>query len=317
MELRHLRYFDAVARTLHFGEAAEQVHVAQPALSRAVRQLERELGVTLLRRTTRRVELTSAGRVYHDEVLAILARIDDATRAARRADGGVTGTVRVGLTGSASYGYLPRVARVLSEALPQVDMRVRTEMLTPEQERALVEDALDLAVLRTPLTTAALEHVVVRREELLLAVPEGHPLASGEGPVAVADLQDVPLVMYAALTGSVVLDAVRRACRGGGFEPTPAHQVGETSTMLALVAAGLGVALVPESAGALTLTGVVFRRTDSPVTVDLALAWRRDDRSPVLRQVLAALREHGLLTPLDEEPDSPLPSSDRPAQEAS
>lgn len=307
MELRHLRYFEAVARTLHFGQAAEQVHVAQPALSRAVSQLERELGVTLLRRTTRTVHLTEAGRVYLGEVRAILDRVDAATRAARQADRGITGTLRVGLTGSASYGYLPRLARVLSADLPQVHMQVRTEMLTPEQEQALADDELDLAVLRTPLAGGGLEHAVVEEEELLLAVPSTHPIATGEGPVAVADLQGEPLVMYAASTGSVVLDAVTRACRGAGFEPEPTHQVGETSTMLALVAAGLGVALVPEAAGALTLPGVVFRPTDSPVTVQLALAWRRDDDSPVLRQVLTALRSHGLL------PHSP----DRPAQEAS
>jgi DNA-binding transcriptional LysR family regulator len=307
MELRHLRYFEAVARTLHFGQAAEQVHVAQPALSRAVSQLERELGVTLLRRTTRTVQLTEAGRVYLAEVRAILARVDEATRVARQAEGGVTGTIRIGLTGSASYGYLPRIARVLSVSLPQVHMRVRTEMLTPEQERALADDELDLAVLRPPLATGGLEHAVVEREELLLAVPGTHPLAGAEEPVAVSDLRGEPLVLYAASTGSVVLDSVQRACRRAGFEPQPAHQVGETSTMLALVAAGLGVALVPEAAGALTLPGVVFRRTDSPVTVELALAWRRDDDSPVLRQVLTALRSHDLL------PQVPV----HPAQEAS
>jgi DNA-binding transcriptional LysR family regulator len=307
MELRHLRYFEAVARTLHFGQAAEQVHVAQPALSRAVSQLERELGVTLLRRTTRTVQLTEAGRVYLAEVRAILARVEEATRAARQAEGGMTGTIRIGLTGSASYGYLPRIARVLSASLPQVHMRVRTEMLTPEQERALADDDLDLAVLRPPLATGGLDHAIVEREELLLAVPGTHPLAGAEEPVAVADLRGEPLVLYAASTGSVVLDAVQRACRGAGFDPQPAHQVSETSTMLALVAAGLGVALVPEAAGALTLPGVVFRRTDSPVTVELALAWRRDDDSPVLRQVLSALRHHDLLPALP----------DRPAQEAS
>lgn len=296
MELRHLRYFDAVARTLHFGLAAEQVHVAQPALSRAVRQLERELGVTLLRRTTRTVELTEAGRVYVAEVRTILRRIEEATRAARQAEAGITGTIRVGLTGSASYGYLPRLAHALSEALPQVHLQVSTEMLTPDQERALTAERLDLAVLRPPLTTGGLDHAVVADEGLLLAVPDGHTLASAAEPVPVRALRGERFVLYAASTGSVVLEAVQRACRAAGFEPDPAHQVAETSTMLALVAAGLGVALVPEAAGALTLPGVTFRRTDSPVTVALALAWRRDDDSPVLRQVLSALREHGLLT---------------------
>lgn len=316
MELRHLRYFDAVARTLHFGRAAEQLHVAQPALSRAVRQLEREVGVTLLHRTTRTVELTDAGRAYVEEVRDVLRRLEHATRVARRAEAGITGTLRLGVTGTAAYGYLPRVAQVLTTTLPQVHLQVSTEMLTPDQERALVDDRLDLGILRPPLSDAGLEHVVVRREALVLALPVGHPLAAavgagdghGDDVVPLAALQREPFVTYAHTSGSVVREAVRAACRQAGFEPDAAHQVGETSTLLALVAAGLGVALVPESARTLTLPGVTFRATDSPVHVELALAWRRDDPSPVLRSVLAALREHGALAP------DPAP---RPAQEAS
>ena len=287
--------------------AAEALGMSVPAVVRSLAALEREVGVDLLRRTTRTVELTEAGRVYLDEVRAILRRIDEATGAARQAQAGIIGTVRVGLTGSASYGYLPRLAQALSRELPQVHLRVSTEMLTPDQESALVDDRLDLAVLRPPLTAGGLEHVVVAQESLLLALPDGHPLTSTAGPVPVAALKDEPFVLYAASTGSVVLEEVRRACRAAGFDPRPVHQVAETSTMLALVAAGLGVALVPEAAGALTLPGVTFLRTDSPVTVALALAWRGDDDGSVLRQVLGALRRQGLL------PDSPV----HPVEEAS
>ncbi|MFK5633909.1 MULTISPECIES: LysR substrate-binding domain-containing protein [unclassified Ornithinimicrobium] len=321
MELRHLRYFDAVARTLHFGRAAEQLHIAQPALSRAVRQLEREVGVTLLHRTTRTVELTDAGRAYVEEVRDVLRRLDHATRAARRAEAGVTGTLRLGVTGTAAYGYLPRVAQVLTTALPQVHLQVHTEMLTPDQERALVGDRLDLGILRPPLSEGGLEHVVVRREPLVLALPAGHPLAASsetDDVVPLAALHGEPFVTYAHTSGSVVREAVRSACREAGFEPDAAHEVGETSTLLALVAAALGVALVPESARTLTLPGVSFRATDSAVHVQLAVAWRRDDPSPVLRSVLQALREQGALSPVPTDPTGPADQPDVPrtAQEA-
>lgn len=293
IETRHLRCFLAVAESLHFGAAAERLHLAQPAVSKAVRQLERELGVELLRRTTRSVSLTPAGSVYAERGAAMLELLEQASRAARDTADGRTGTLRLGVTGSATYGFLPRLARVAATAMPDVRLRVRTEMLTPDQERALLEDRLDLGVLRAPIGSPDLEHLVVRTERLVAVLPEGHPAARAE-VVALADLAQESFVTYGDETGSVVLRAVLAACADAGFVPRRPHQVGETSTVVALVAAGLGVSLLPDSARALTLQGVVFRPLHTDRSVDLALAWRAGQVRPVVARLLAALADEGL-----------------------
>lgn len=293
IETRHLRCFLAVAQTLHFGQAAERLHIAQPALSRTVSQLERELGIQLLERSTRRVSLTPAGEVYADRARSILDRIERAGMAARATADGRTGTLRLGVTGAATFGYLPDLARVAATALPDVRLRVQTEMLTPEQEAELLEDKLDIGVLRTPLSTPDLQHLVVSRERLVVALPEDHPQAGAE-VVRLADLADEDFVTYSDDTGSVVLRTVLQACREAGFVPTRTHQVTATSTAVALVAAGLGVSLLPQTASALTLDGVTFRPVDTDLTLDLALAWPTGPTRPMVARLLAALRAAGL-----------------------
>src|SRR6476659_9332685 len=144
MELRHLRYFIAVAKTCHFGQAAEQLHVAQPALSYAIRQLEAELGASLFTRTTRQVSLTAAGEFLQAEATRILAGVDDAVRGARRIAAGRSGLVRLGLTGTAAFSHLPRIARVVKRELPGVALEVQADMLTPDQCEGLRTGTLDL-----------------------------------------------------------------------------------------------------------------------------------------------------------------------------
>src|SRR5207342_2463918 len=144
MELRHLRYFVAVAEERHFGRAAERLHMAQPPLSQQIRQLEGELGVTLLRRTTRRVDLTDAGAAYLDQARRILAAVDDAGLEAQRVQAGLTGRLVIGCVGSATYSLLPMLARSLREELPGVDFSFRGEMLVPDQVDALLAGGIDM-----------------------------------------------------------------------------------------------------------------------------------------------------------------------------
>ena len=304
VETRHLRCFLAVAETLHFGRAAERLHLAQPAVSRTVRQLERELGVDLLVRTTRSVALTPAGEEYADRAQILLGLLERAGTAARDAAEGRSGILRVGVTGAATYGYLPSLARVAAEVMPDVHLHVETELLTPQQEEALLADRLDLAILRSPIGSAEVEHRVIRTEPLVAVLPTDHRLAD-QDVVEIAELADEDFVTYADSSGSVVLRTVLAACQDAGFVPSRPHQVTATSTAVALVAAGLGVSLLPESAGALTLDGVVFRPTSTDRHIDLALAWPRGRRRPVVSRLLAALDEAGLA------PRTPT-SADRP-----
>lgn len=299
MELRHLRQFLAVAATEHFGRAADDLHIAGPALSRTIRQLEDEIGTPLLHRTTRQVELTEAGRTFAGDVRTLLADVDTAVTRARLIGQGASGVLRMGVTGSASYGVLPQLVRTLKSALPGVELTIDTEMLTPLQAAALINGRLDLGVLRPPVAVDGIAHRPLLTEPLILALPTGHRLA-GDPAVTVAALADEPFVTYPADTGSVVDGAVVRTCAAAGFAPHRAHQVAQTSTLLALVAAGLGIALVPRSASSVQLPGVVFAPVPDADDVELALAWRADDHSPLLTRVLRALLD----VDLTEEPET-------------
>lgn len=297
MELRHLRYFAAVAETCHFGRAAEYLHVAQPALSQAIRQLESELGTTLFFRTTRQVRLTPAGEFLQAEARRVLDAVDDSIRGVRQIGSGRLGLVRVGFTGTAAFTQLPRIARVVKRELPGVVLEIHADLLTPAQCERLRSGSLDLAVLRPPTTGEQLGLRTIEVEPLILALPVDHRLAA-EPVVAMADLRTEGFVLYAG--DSSVNDAVLRSCRDSGFAPRRAQEAPGTAVLLALVAAGLGVALVPASVRALPLAGVVFRDVAGAGSVELALAWHRGDRlpgprSPLVRSVLETLEVTGIL----------------------
>jgi DNA-binding transcriptional LysR family regulator len=288
VELRHLRYFRAVAEELHFGRAAERLHIAQPPLSQQIRQLERELGVTLLTRTTRTVELTPAGRAYLRRVVTILDGVDDAGNQARRLADGTEGQLVIGCVGSATYSLLPRLVLALRETLPGVDVGVRGEMLAPAQVSALLAGEIDLALLRPPVRQDGIESEVLRRDRLLVALPAGHRLAALT-EVPVEDLRDEDFVSHAA-GRSVMHSLLNSAAAAAGFVPQVRHEVTETSTLVTLVAAGLGVAIVPEPTAELGITGVVYRPlTPAGLGVDLLAACAAQSRSPLLDNVFSVL----------------------------
>ena len=287
MELRHLRYFAAVAETRHFGRAAERLHLAQPALSQSVRQLESELGVSLFTRTTRQVQLTPAGEFLHREAQRLLAAVDDSARGVRRIAAGRLGLLRIGFTGTAAFTQLPRIARVIKRELPGVALEIHADLLTPAQAAALDEGRLDLGVLRPPVSSDGLTLRTITREPLVLALPADHRLVE-QPDLATSDLRAEPFVMYAD-SHSAVNEAVLRSCRDAGFTPRREHEAPGTAVLLALVAAGLGVALVPGSVQASPLRGVVFRDLPDAATTELALAWRSAETSPLVTSVLDVL----------------------------
>ncbi|MFB6961482.1 LysR substrate-binding domain-containing protein [Streptomyces sp. NPDC056309] len=291
MELRHLRYFAVVAETRHFGKAAERLHMAQPPLSQAIRRLESELGVDLFTRTTRQVTLTGAGEVFRTDVERILKAVDEAVTRVGRFASGVEGVLRVGLTGSASYRQLPALARLLKREMPHVMMEVHTDMLTPAQELGLIERRLDVGVLRPPIRQEGIVHRPLADEPLIAAVPEEHRLAE-DGSVRVEQLRHEDFIMYGATLGSVVNDAVVRSCLASGFYPHCAYEVTETSAALALVAAGLGIAVLPDSIRSAPREGVRYKEITDALSVPLALAWREDDGSPLLLNLLGVLERN-------------------------
>lgn len=291
MELRHLRYFRAVAEHLHFGRAAGSLHIAQPPLSQQIRHLEAELGVTLLTRTTRSVELTPAGRAFHARAVQILDAVDDAGRQARRIAAGTEGHLSIGCVGSATYSLLPRLVRALGDALPGVEVSVRGEMLAPAQLAALAAGDIDLALLRPPVRHDDIVTETIRRDRLLVALPVGHPLA-GHRTVAVEDLRDADFISHAGQGRSVMSSIVSAACADAGFVPRVRHEVMETSTLVTLVAAGLGVALVPAPTAALDVAGVRYLPlTPTSLGVDLVAAHLPGERAALIANVLRVLRD--------------------------
>lgn len=289
MELRHLRYFRAVAEERHFGRAAERLHMAQPPLSQQIRQLEAELGVTLLDRNTRKVELTPAGAAYLERVRVILAEVDEAAARAQRVAAGMEGRLVVGCVGSATYSLLPTFARAVREALPGIDLAFRGEMLVPDQVAALAAGRIDLALLRPPVDDPALQVSLLRRDRLIVALPEGHRLVS-RARLRIRDLRDEDLIVHASHGRSVRHGTVEELCREAGFVPRVRHEVAETSTLVTLVAAGLGAAVVPEPVSSLGIPGVTYRPlSGSDIHVDLAAAVRAADDSPALARALDVL----------------------------
>lgn len=291
MDLKQLRYFDAVAETCHFGQAAERLHLAQPALSQSVRRLEAELGVILLARTTRQVRLTPAGEFFHRETRRILGDLDASVLGARSISEGSRGLLRVGFTGTSAFTQLARLSRMVRSALPGVVLEVQADLLTPAQVERLLDGRLDLGVLRGPVAEAGIETRSLLQEPLVLALPADHRLVP-EAALEVVDVSADEFVAYAD-NRSAVNEAMISSCRRAGFSPEIVHRAPGTASLLALVAADLGVALVPESVRSMQLKGVVFRDVAGASTIDLSLAWRADEPSALVSSALDVLDRQG------------------------
>lgn len=293
MDLRHLRYFVALAEELHFGRAARRLAISQPPLSQQMHLLEQELGGPLFARTSRRVELTEAGRVFLPEARAILARVDRASEVGRRAMRGEIGELRLGFTASAPLAnVMPAIIRAFREHRPDVHLTLQ-EMLSHQQVQALRDGALDVAFLRAPTDPAASDArvtaVELHREELLLFLHRSHRVARTRAGqrVALADLSEDFFVHFSREAGASTYDQFIDLCRAAGFRPRMRQEAREAATIIGLVAADLGVTLMASSFRHIHLPSVVTRRLTDPVPhLTTWLAHRTDDGSAVVRAFL-------------------------------
>ncbi|RMB81521.1 LysR family transcriptional regulator [Streptomyces shenzhenensis] len=287
MEIRQLRYFVTVAEELHFGRAATRLHMSQPPLSQQIQRLERQLGFALFERTRRSVTLTRAGRLLLEEARRALAQADRTEDIAELIRSGTAGTVRIGFVGSALYGVLPRALRSFREQLPEVHFSAR-EMESNDQIRALQDDIIDLGFTRPPLPLGGLSSLDIHEEELLVALPHDHPLHRRGGPVALAELAQEPFVLFPPEHGSGFWYTVARACGDAGFSPRVAYEGEHIHTMIGMVAAGLGVSLVPASASQLQLAQVRYAPlAGPPVRLGLSLIWDETRAVPALKNLIS------------------------------
>lgn len=295
MELRHLRYFVAVAEELHFGRAAERLGMAQPPLSQQIKALERETGVMLLHRTKRRVELTAAGEIFLQESRQILARADQAVLAARRAARGETGKLVVGFVSSAVYGKVTSIFRLMQVEYPDVSLLLQ-DLSSVEQVEAMKACRLDVGLVRPPVEAdESLITRVIWREPLVVVLPRGHRLV-GRQKIAISELAEEPFLLVNA---PGFLDHLTRICALAGFSPRIVQQARSTPTIVNLIAGGMGISIVPASLRTLHRQGVAYRSLEPPApTIELALMWRKNDLSPALRSFLQiAWRVAGIDSP--------------------
>lgn len=292
MELRHLRYFVAVAEELHFGRAAARLHIAQPPLSRQVRDLERELGTGLFSREKGRVQLTHAGRAFLPEARRTLAQAERALRTAQRAAQGEVGRLRVGFVEAATYsGVLPDALGAFRAQLPNVGLEL-FELSSLQQTEALRDGRIELGILHSPPHDAAqwlgIERVL--QDPMVVALPRDHRGAA-RARVALRSLAGDPFLMFRRPDGPGLYDRIIAACQAAGFSPQVAQQAGQIQTLVGLVAAGVGVALVPGSLAELQRPGVVYRPLSGrQVDMGTWAVWRAADASPVRERFLDALR---------------------------
>lgn len=285
MDFTALQSFVTVAELASFSRAAEQLHTAQPAVSQQIKRLERDLGAALFERSTRRVQLTGAGQQLLPHARSILAEVDRAQTEVRLVEAGLAGRVAIGFVGTATYDLLPQVSRSVRAQLPGVELQLYGERLSPALLDDLLARRIDLAVMRDPLPDPGVTVRTLRSEALVAALPAEHPAAAGD-EVRLAALRDNTFVTHPSGHLSVMYDAVMQACGQAGFMPTEIVEVRETATLVTFVAAGIGVALVPEPVRSLAVAGVEYRPVDIESRTELVLATRTDDVSPATARVV-------------------------------
>jgi DNA-binding transcriptional LysR family regulator len=292
MELRHLRYFVAVAETLSFARAARALNLSQPPLSRQIRALEAELGTALFARTKRSVQLTPAGAALLPEARRLLREADGLKAGALRLAAGEVGTLALGFISVAAYNLLPELAPEFRRRHPGVKLALQ-EATSDVLLAGLRQGDLDVGLVLPPVDAPGLEYVPLVHDTLIAALPADAAQARGRGPIRLASLAGEPFILFPRRVGTSLYDAIVGACRRAGFAPRIEQEAIQMQTIVSLVAARMGVALVPASLEHLRRTGVAYRPlADARGRVEIGIAWRTGDDAPAVRAFVALAREH-------------------------
>ncbi|MDX2230814.1 MAG: LysR family transcriptional regulator [Leptolyngbyaceae cyanobacterium bins.349] len=282
MELRHLHYFIAVAEELNFSRAANRLHMAQPPLSQQIRQFEDELGFSLFHRTKRKVELTDAGQVFLEQARQVLQNLEQAVHIAQQASRGEVGQLAIGFVSSAAYNILPPILKALRRQVPNVTLELR-ELTTREQVKAVWESKLDIGFVRPPLQDEELASSVIFQEPLMVALPEAHPLGQGAS-ISIQSLATEPFILFPRMVAPGLHDLILSLCLQAGFNPAVTQEAIQMQTIVSLVAAEMGVAIVPLSMQNLQRQGVIYRPLQEPTpTVEIMMIWRHQPPAIVQR----------------------------------
>jgi DNA-binding transcriptional LysR family regulator len=296
MELRHLKYFVAVAEELNFRRAAEIIHVAQPALSQQIKRLEDEIGVRLLERSQHKVRLTPAGQAFYTRAQAILRAAKQAMADARAVEHGEAGRLTVGFVSSAAISVLPALLTFIRTQLPLAEVELQ-ERAPGEQIDALYQETLDLGLFHAQLEDNAFETVVLARERLIAALPDLPRFARHE-LLDLSEIASESIIMPARHATIGYFEKAREALHAAGIIPQHVYHTSLLQTGLLLVGAGMGISLVPESFHRIQVQGVIYRPlAQASPTIELIAAWRRDNHSPLLARLTKHIKAIGVAPP--------------------
>lgn len=293
MELRHIRYFLAVAREENFTRAAARLGIGQPPLSLQIKDLEEEIGAKLFHRLPHGAELTEAGQAFRDAVRSIPDHAASAILAAQRAARGETGRLTLGVTGTAALNpIVSSIIRAFRRAYPAAELTLQ-ESNSVALVANLLAGRLDVAILRpTDADPAELQKHALIEETLVVAMPATHPAAHRRGRLNLATMKGTPLILTPRSAGTSLHDAALNACRSAGFEPVLGQPAPQIATILSLVSAELGISLVPASMRSFHVNGVVFRDLHPPAPrVALAVAHRGERPPPLIQNFTAIARD--------------------------
>lgn len=296
MALRQLRYFVAVARERNFTRAAELLHIAQPPLSRQIQQLEEHLGTRLIVRSSRPLRLTDAGKLFYEEALQVLGRVEQMQDAARRLGRSEQRVFAIGFVASALYGGLPMLVRRLRQQRPELDIRL-LELMSGEQIEALKTGRIDMGIGRIRHDDDTVERFVLREERLVVALPMEHPLATDDAPLAPDALTAQRLIVYPSQPRPSFADQVLSLLRDRGVRPLAVQEVRELQTALGLVAAEMGLCVIPASVRVLRRDLHYRLLDDAHATSPIILSHRRNDSSELLPLIKHLIREMYTETP--------------------
>ncbi|KAM3100511.1 LysR family transcriptional regulator [Phormidesmis sp. 146-12] len=277
MELRHLRYFVTLAEELHFGRAAERLHIAQPPLSHQIRQLETELGFSLFYRTKRTVQLTDAGQTFLIESQRILNQLEHAIAAGQQVSRGEIGQLTIGFVSSAAYNVLPPILQTFRAQVPGVTLELH-ELTSAQQIQWLQEGRIDIGLFRPPFANDGCQVETIFQESLMVALPQTHPLTQ-QKRVSIRSLIREPFIVFPRAAAPGLYDPIISLCQQAGFSPIVAQEAIQMQTIVSLVAAEMGVAIVPTSLQQLQRPGVAYRPiVETTPQVAIAMIWRQGER---------------------------------------